>query len=128
MTPAGLRVVGQRLPMVDALDKVTGRSRYADDLHLPAMLFARLVRCDQAHATVVSVDHGSIEHMPGVVAVLSSANITTLFPRAGTFDPACHDAERDPPFSPVPGDARLFDRVCRYAGEPIALVVAESDA
>jgi xanthine dehydrogenase molybdenum-binding subunit len=128
MAATGLRVVGRRLPMVDAADKVRGRARYADDLTLPGMLFARLVRCDEAHAALVTVDHGSVEDLPGVVAVLSAANVTTLLPQAGTFDPACHDAEREPPFSPVPGDARLFDRVCRYAGEPLAMVVAASDA
>lgn len=114
--------------MLDALEKVSGRSRYADDIDLPGMLFARLVRGDQAHATVASVDHGSVEHLPAVVAVLSSVNVGAVFPRARLFDPACHDAEREPPFAPAPGDARLFGATCRYAGEPVAMVVAESDA
>jgi xanthine dehydrogenase molybdenum-binding subunit len=128
MSLDALRVVGQRVAMVDAIEKVSGHSKYADDLEIPGMLFARLVRCDQAHATVTSIDHGPVADLPGVVGVLSTENIQDLLPQLASFDPACHDAERDPPFAPLPGDARVLERVCRHIGQPIAVVIADTDA
>jgi xanthine dehydrogenase molybdenum-binding subunit len=118
------RAVGRRVPKVDAPAKVTGATRYADDLILPGMLYARLHRSAEAHAEVVKVDPGAALELPETVAVLSSDNLAPLPP----FDPGCHDFERPEPFAPEPGDARLFGGVVRYVGEPVAAVAAASDA
>jgi xanthine dehydrogenase molybdenum-binding subunit len=121
-------VVGRRVPKVDATAKVTGTSRFADDLTLPGMLYARLVRGTEAHAEVVRVGAAAALGLPETVAVLSSDNLVAQLGPLPSYDPACHDFERQDPFSPEPGDARLFSGVVRYAGEPVAAVAATSDA
>ena len=47
---AALKVIGQRLPRVDARERVTGEARYPADLTLPGMAYARLLRSPHAHA------------------------------------------------------------------------------
>ena len=51
-----LRVVGRSLPKVDAVAKVTGRTRFADDLSLPRMLHCRILRATTPHAEIRSID------------------------------------------------------------------------
>ncbi|HIE10358.1 MAG TPA: 2Fe-2S iron-sulfur cluster binding domain-containing protein, partial [Kiritimatiellae bacterium] len=50
------RYIGSPLPRKDAIDKVTGRALYADDLHFPGMLYAAVRRAGIPHARIVSVD------------------------------------------------------------------------
>ena len=49
-------VIGQPLPKIDAWAKVTGETRYADDLVLPRMAYAKLLRSTHAHARLVRID------------------------------------------------------------------------
>lgn len=125
---ASPRAVGRRVPKVDAPAKVTGTSRYVDDLTLPGMLYARLVRGTEAHAEVLRVGDRAALELPETVAVLSSDNLVGQVGSLPPYDPACHDFERPDPFSPEPGDARLFSGVVRFVGEPVAAVAATSDA
>lgn len=122
-----LRTVGRRVPRVDAAAKAAGRSRYADDLVFPELLLARLVRSTIPHARVRSVDGSAAAERPGVELVVGTGTASTVLSRLRSFDPACHDFEREPPFAPEPGDFRLFDTTVRYVGEPVAMVVARSD-
>jgi xanthine dehydrogenase molybdenum-binding subunit len=123
-----LAAVGRSIPRVDAPAKVTGASRYVDDLTLPGMLYGRLARSPEAHARVVAVDDAAARELPGVVAVLSSVNLADRLGTLPPYDPACHDFERARPYAPEPGDFRLLSEVVRYAGEPVAAVAAETDA
>jgi len=56
---------------VDATAKVTGVTRFADDLFLPRMLFAKLLRSPHPHARIVSIDTSRAAALPGVKAVLT---------------------------------------------------------
>ena len=120
--------VGRSVPRVDAPAKVTGATRYVDDLSLPGMLYARLARSPEAHARVVRVDDAAVRELPGVVAVLSPANLADRLGTLPPYDPACHDFERPRPYAPEPGDFRLLSEVVRYVGQPVAAVAAETDA
>ena len=51
-----LSVIGKPLVKVDAAPKVTGQTLFADDLVLPRMIFARLLRSPHPHARILSVD------------------------------------------------------------------------
>ena len=51
-----LDVVGKRKPMLDAMEKATGRARFTDDLALPGMLYGKILRSPLAHAKVLNVD------------------------------------------------------------------------
>src|SRR5438105_4164312 len=96
-------------PMITRLegaDKVTGRARYAADVRLPGLLHAHIVRSPYPHARIRHIDASRAERLPGVHAVLSSANSPSI---------PWHDA------------SSLFDRTVRYIGDEVAAVAADSD-
>jgi carbon-monoxide dehydrogenase large subunit len=103
-----LRVVGTDVPRIEGRDKVTGATRYAVDIQLPGMLWARVLRSQVPHATL-RIDATAARALPGVHAVLTAADIGEV--RVGV-------TIRDMPLLAV-------DRV-RFAGEPIAAVAAET--
>ena len=65
-----LSVVGQSLPKVDAAAKVTGQTVFADDLVLPRMIWARMLRSPHPHARIKRLDVARAAAHPGVLATL----------------------------------------------------------
>jgi CO/xanthine dehydrogenase Mo-binding subunit len=104
------RVVGKRMPRVDAYERVSGTAVYPSDVILPGMLYGAILRCPHAHARVRSVDASRVEALPGVRAVLTpdSPEVTGI-----TW-----------PYSQEVSTA-LFDPSCRHEGEAVAAVAAE---
>src|SRR5688500_19321834 len=74
-----LRVVGRSLPKVDAVAKVTGRTRFADDLFLPRMLHCKILRATTPQAEIRSVDVRAAAEIPGVAAVLGGRDLPTPY-------------------------------------------------
>jgi CO/xanthine dehydrogenase Mo-binding subunit len=103
-------VIGTRQPRVDAPEKVTGATRYAADGQVHGLLHARLVLATEAHALVEAVDAEAALASPGVVAVLTAADLPTK--TTGT------DRTAEP----------LAREEVVFAGQPVAMVVAESEA
>src|SRR5881296_2957993 len=68
-------VVGQPLPKIDAWGKVTGDTRFADDMVLPRMAFGKLLRSPHAHARVRAIDTSRATTVPGVYAVITGADL-----------------------------------------------------
>jgi 4-hydroxybenzoyl-CoA reductase subunit alpha len=68
-------VVGQPLPKIDAWGKVTGETRYADDLVLPRMAFGKLLRSPHAHARIGRIDTARARALPGVLAVITGHDL-----------------------------------------------------
>ncbi|HZQ73904.1 MAG TPA: xanthine dehydrogenase family protein molybdopterin-binding subunit [Burkholderiales bacterium] len=99
-------VVGRPHPRIEAPDKVTGRARYSADVRLPGQLQARILRSPHPHARVVGVDTGAAAALPGVRAVISSADA-----------PAIRWYEK----------SLLFDTTLRFAGDEVAAVAAETE-
>jgi xanthine dehydrogenase YagR molybdenum-binding subunit len=64
-----LRVVGGHHPRLEAPQKVTGRAKYTQDIALPGMLWAKMIRATKPAAEIVSVDTSAAEALPGVKAV-----------------------------------------------------------
>jgi 4-hydroxybenzoyl-CoA reductase subunit alpha len=108
---AALRVVGRALRKVDATAKVTGATKFADDLALPRMLYAKLFRSPHPHARIVSIDTSKAAALPGVKAVLTGPDLPIPF---GIL--------------PVSQDEHTLalDKV-RFVGDPIAAVAALSE-
>jgi len=106
-----LRVVGRDMVRIEGHAKVTGATRYAVDVQLPGVLWARVLRSQVPHARLARIDISAARSLPGVHAVLTGAEVGDR--RVGV---AIHDM-------PI----LAVDRVC-YAGEPIAAVAAESAA
>ena len=73
-----LQVVGQRIPKRDALDKVTGRARYIQDLKLPGMLYGKILYSKYPHAQIVRLDTSQAEKLPGVRVVLTGEKLPPL--------------------------------------------------
>ena len=65
-------VVGTRVTKLDAPEKATGRVRYINDMVLPRMLYAKVLRTDRVHAKIVSIDTSKAEALPGVHAVITA--------------------------------------------------------
>lgn len=84
-TEAPLRVVGQRLPRVDAGERVTGRAVYPADLVRPGMLEGAVKRSPHAHARIRGIDTAKARALPGVKAVVTAVDFPEIMP--GTIIP-----------------------------------------
>jgi len=99
------RVVGKATKRVEGMEKVTGTARYTEDLSLPGMLYARLVLSPHPHARVVRVPAALAMQVSGVVAVLTASDLP-----AGVTHKIMAGEET------------------RYTGQPVAVVLAETEA
>lgn len=68
---AKLSVVGKSVPRIDALEKVTGKAKFAGDFKVAGMLHVKVLRSPYAHARIVSIDTSKAEKLPGVRAVVT---------------------------------------------------------
>ena len=106
-----LAVVGKSLTKPDAFAKVSGQTRFADDLSLPRMLFGRILRSPHPHARILRVDTTRARALPGVLAVLTGDDLPIKF---GIL-PVSQDEEA------------LAREKVRYVGDPIAAVAATDE-
>ena len=102
------RVVGRPYTKVDGPAKVTGQTKFADDVMLPRMLHCKLLRSKIAHAKIVSIDVSKALARPGVVAIATGADLPIPF---GIL-PVSQDEH-----------ALCTDRV-RFVGDPVAAIAA----
>ena len=103
------RILNTRAPRVDAIDKVTGKALYTDDLKRPGLLTGAILHSPLAHARILNIDTSRAENLPGVKAVVTY-----------------HEAGTKPyGVSPARYDETIFchDKV-RYVGDEIAAVAA----
>jgi selenium-dependent xanthine dehydrogenase len=103
-------VVGHPLPPADAVAKVTGAARYADDYVFPKMLFGATLRAGIPHARIGCIDVSEAQALPGVYAVLTHQDV----PGAKNHGLVVNDW-------PV----LCYDKV-RYVGDAVAVVAAET--
>jgi 4-hydroxybenzoyl-CoA reductase subunit alpha len=97
---------------VDGRAKVTGQTKFADDIMLPRMVYCRLLRSPHPHAKVLKIDTSKADAFPGVVLTLTGAT----FPIPYGVLPVSHDEH-----------ALCQDRV-RHVGDPVAAVIARSES
>jgi nicotinate dehydrogenase subunit B len=76
--PATYSIMGQPLPRVDIPAKVTGGAAYIQDMRLPGMVHARVVRPPSYGAELVAPDSASVENLPGVVKVVRDGNFLAV--------------------------------------------------
>ena len=113
--------VGKSIPRLDARDKVTGRTKYTDDLCDKGALVARILHSTIPHGRVKSVDTSEACAIPGVVAVFTCFDAPKYhFPTAG------HPWSTDPGHQDVADRLLLTDHV-RFYGDDVAAVVAEDE-
>jgi nicotinate dehydrogenase subunit B len=78
MDPASYKVMGQSVPRVDIPAKVTGGAAYVQDMRLPGMVHARVVRPPSYRAQLTECDVSAVEKLPGVVKVVRSGNFLAV--------------------------------------------------
>src|SRR5258707_4635738 len=103
-----LKVIGKPFRKVDARQKCTVQTRFADDVVLPRMWFANLLRGNQRHAIIKSIDVSKALALPGVLAVITGKDL----PISYGILPVSQDEH-----------ALCIDKV-RYIGDPVAAVAA----
>src|SRR5678815_1103556 len=103
-----LNVVGKPFRKVDARAKCTGQTRFADDIVLPRMLFAKILRSHHPHALIKSIDTSKAEALPGVLGVITGKELPIPY---GIL-PVSQDEH-----------ALCIDKV-RFIGDPVAAVAA----
>ncbi|MGY4174110.1 molybdopterin cofactor-binding domain-containing protein [Bradyrhizobium sp. USDA 4529] len=76
--PASFKVMGQPVPRVDIPAKVTGGAAYVQDMRLPGMVHARVVRPPSYGAQLVECDTAAIKKMPGVIQIVRDGNFLAV--------------------------------------------------
>jgi len=102
-------VIGESVPMLDSVARVTGAVDYMINLRLPNMLYGKIVRSQSPHAKLLKVDVTNAMQVPGVVAILTGEDLGDN----AFYGVAIKDQ-----------GVVAVDRV-RYVGEPIAAIAAE---
>jgi CO/xanthine dehydrogenase Mo-binding subunit len=102
--------IGVSTPRRDSEPKVRGATRYAADVPVNGLLHARLLLAHDAHALIRSIDTALARELPGVVAVLTAADLPIVAAGPGR--------SKEP----------LAREEVLYAGQPIAIAVAETEA
>jgi CO/xanthine dehydrogenase Mo-binding subunit len=105
-------LIGARLKRQDGPPKLQGVAPYAADLVLPGLLHVRLVLSPYAHARIGPVDASAALAAPGVVAVVTAADLAALVKSGPESRARC----------------LLADGFARYCGQPVAAVLAETEA
>jgi CO/xanthine dehydrogenase Mo-binding subunit len=108
---ATLTQVGRSQPRRDAHEKLCGEAQFAGDIVVPRMLHGKVLRSPIAHGLIVSIDTSAAEKIPGVVSVLTGADLRDI-------DPYYGHAIKDRPIVAI-------DKV-RFHGEQVAAVAAET--
>jgi 4-hydroxybenzoyl-CoA reductase subunit alpha len=106
-----MQVLGKPRRRVDGRAKVTGQTRFADDIVLPRMLHMKLLRSPHPHAQIVSVDFSNASSLPGVHLVLTGKD----FPVTFGILPVSQD------------EYPLAPEHVRYVGDPVAAVIAKDE-
>ena len=122
--------IGRRVARKEDHRFLTGQGRFTDDLAEPGTARALIVRSPHPHARILEVDASAARAMDGVLAVLTGREV------GGRIGPVPTLA-RIPPFArlnrdgspmPDPGQPAIATTKTRYPGEPVAMVIAETEA
>lgn len=107
---ADFKVIGKAVPREEGGDKVTGRTLYTADVHLPGLLWGKILRSPYPHARIKRIDISKAQQLTGVKAVITGADVKGCL---------IGKQIRDMP-------ALCWDKV-RFVGDRVAAVAAESD-
>jgi carbon-monoxide dehydrogenase large subunit len=117
---------GQSVNRMEDLALVEGRGVFTDDVTLERQTHLLFLRSTQAHANIVSIDTAAARAMPGVLLVVTGADLTAAGVRHLPANPFLKRADGKPCASSP--RLPLADKVVRYVGETVAAVVADSPA
>jgi carbon-monoxide dehydrogenase large subunit len=110
--------IGARIKRKEDLRLLRGIGKYVGDIHRPGMAHAAILRSSHAHARIVKIDATAALKLPGVIGVLTAADmpgVKTIPMRTGVI-PGLERSQQTP----------IATNKVRYVGDPVAVVVAES--
>src|SRR3569623_93769 len=103
----------------DGVDKVTGRAIYGADVQLPRMVYGKVLRSPYAHARILRIDSSEALEIPGVLAVVTSADLPS------TTETALLGEGGEVSLAHMSANVLARDKVL-YAGHAVAAVAATS--
>ena len=110
-------IIGRSVEKIDALAKVTGAAKYAGDLSMPGMLYAKTLFAERPHARILNIDLSEANVIPGVVGIFTAKDVPVN--EYGLQKP-------DQPVLCGPGSAKPGTDIVRFVGDQIAFIVAQS--
>ena len=114
-----MSAVGNSIPRVDAIAKVTGKAKYPGDFNFSDQLYMKALFARRPHAKVLQVDTTKAEAVEGVVMVLTSKDVPVNEYGLGI---------KDQPVLCGPGSGITGADIVRFEGDQVALVIAETEA
>lgn len=120
--PSALKTVGKPTTRRDAMDKVTGKAKYAGDIRPAGMLYAKILRPPAHGATLKTVDVSAVKEIKGAQVVRDGDFIAVLHEHPDTAELALSKikAEFTTPTNDV-DDVTIFDHLLKVAGQPDVL-------
>jgi aerobic carbon-monoxide dehydrogenase large subunit len=112
------KLIGQSFKRVEDPRLITGEGRYVDDVQLPRMCYAAILRSPYAHARIRHIDASKALQTPGVVTVITGKDILG---KIGPLPCAAHPV----PEMKMPTHYALAVNKVYFVGHPVAVVVAE---
>ena len=116
-----LTTVGHATPRIDAAERVTGRARYTNDVQLPGMLYAKVLRSPHPHARIRAISLAKAQALPGVKAILTHENCDVVW---GSGSIAGGQQYSDEIKKITTHRRRAFNNPVRFVGEPVVAVAA----
>ena len=122
-------MIGASIKRREDVRLLTGRGRFTDDVSAPGQAYAAFVRSPHAHADLVTIDTAPARDMAGVLGVFTGRDLaadgvgvipTLIAERGGGIRNRDGSPFAEPPYHPL-----AIDRV-RHAGEPVAVVIADT--
>jgi nicotinate dehydrogenase subunit B len=125
--PASFAVIGSNVPRVDIPAKVTGGAAYVQDMRLPGMLHARVVRPPHPGARLIALDTGAVAQLPGVVQVVRDGNFLAVvagreFQAIKAMRALAAAAQWQPPDTSLPPQADIFSYLTKLPAQDITVL------
>ena len=104
------KTIGQKVARVDAFERLTGQAKYAADVYLPGMLYAKILRSPHPHAKILKIDAARAAALAGVKAIITSADVPDFPIHKRTSAPTV--------------EMPVLASIARYVGDEIMAVAA----
>ena len=116
-----LKTLGHATPRIDAAERVTGKATYTNDVQLPGMLYARILRSPHPHARIRRIDVSKALTLPGVKIVLTHENCEVVWGAGGISGGQQYNDD----IKKITKHRRyVFNNPVRFVGDPVAAVAA----
>src|ERR1700722_16548509 len=115
---------GREVRRIEDAGLLAGAARFSEDFSLPGQTYLSFLRSPHAHARIVSIDATAAMKMPGVVAVLTGADLVAAGVKPLSVAPIFQRPDGSPGATPL--RPALADGVVRFVGEAVVALVAET--